>query len=100
MAESELSILSRQCTRRRILDRQTLVEEVMAWRDERNADTARIDRRFTTDDARIKLEHLYPTLHATSVARPQTCGYPIPPTVCRRTSSSSGMRNRSSAVWP
>jgi len=63
IAECELSVLSRQCTRRRIPDEQALVDEVTAWRDERNADTARIDWRFTTADARIKLKHLYPTLH-------------------------------------
>ena len=64
MAECELSVLSRQCTNRRIPDEQTLVDEVTAWRDERNADTARIDWRFTTADARIKLKHLYPRFHA------------------------------------
>ena len=64
VAECELSVLSRQCTGQRIPDEQTLVEEVTAWRDERNADTAQIDWRFTTDDARIKLKHLYPNIQA------------------------------------
>jgi hypothetical protein len=64
MAECELSVLSRQCTHRRIPDEQTLVDQVTAWRDERNADTATVNWRFTTDDARIKLKHLYPRLHA------------------------------------
>lgn len=64
IAECELSVLSRQCTRRRIPDEQTLIDEVTAWRNERNAQTACIDWRFTTADARIKLKHLYPTLHA------------------------------------
>jgi len=64
IAECELSVLSRQCTHRRIPDEQTLVDEMTAWRDERNADTARIDWRFTTADARIKLKHLYPRLHS------------------------------------
>jgi len=64
IAECELSVLSRQCTSQRIPDEQTLVEEVTAWRDERNAATRQIDWRFTTADARIKLKHLYPKLHA------------------------------------
>ena len=64
VAECELSVLSRQCTRRRIPDEQTLIDEVTAWRNERNAHTATVNWRFTTDDARIKLKHLYPTLHA------------------------------------
>ena len=33
MAESELSVLSRQCLDRRIPDKQTLIEEVAAWED-------------------------------------------------------------------
>ena len=32
MAESELSVLSGQCLDRRIPDKQTLIEEVAAWR--------------------------------------------------------------------
>ena len=64
MAECEFSVLSRQCTNRRIPDEETLLDEVTAWRDERNADTARIDWRFTTEDARIKLKHLYPKTYA------------------------------------
>jgi len=63
VAECELSVLSRQCTSQRIPDEQTLLDEVTAWRDERNADTAQIDWRFTTADARIKLKHLYPKIH-------------------------------------
>lgn len=63
VAECELSVLSRQCTSQRIPDEQTLIDQVTAWRDERNADTAQIDWRFTTADARIKLKHLYPTIH-------------------------------------
>jgi len=31
-----------------------------AWADRRNAAAKRIDRQFTTDDARIKLRRLYP----------------------------------------
>jgi transposase len=63
VAECELSVLSRQCTSQRIPDEPTLIDQVTAWRDERNADTAQIDWRFTTADARIKLKHLYPQLH-------------------------------------
>jgi hypothetical protein len=36
MAEIELSILSRQCTNRRIPHKQTLAAEVAAWEKERN----------------------------------------------------------------
>ena len=52
MAEIELSVLSRQCLDRRIPDKQTLVEEVTAWQDERNTNHTKADWQFTTADAR------------------------------------------------
>jgi DDE superfamily endonuclease len=61
MAEIELSILSRQCLDRRIPDRETLSAEAAAWEAARNATATGVDWRFTTDDARIKLTHLYPS---------------------------------------
>jgi hypothetical protein len=60
MAEIEFSVLSRQCLDRRIDNPATLADEVAAWVATRNADGATIDWRFTTEDARIKLKHLYP----------------------------------------
>jgi hypothetical protein len=61
MAEIELSILQRQCLDRRLGERATLEREVAAWTTARNAATRRINWRFTTADARIKLKRLYPT---------------------------------------
>jgi hypothetical protein len=62
MAESELGILSAQCLDRRIPDKQTLIEEVAAWQDNRNKKHTKADWRFTTADARVKLKRLYPAL--------------------------------------
>lgn len=62
MAEIGLSILSRQCLKRRIADRDTLNREVAAWTAHRNATPTTIDWQFTTSGARIKLKRLYPTL--------------------------------------
>ena len=62
MAEIELSVLSRQCLDRRIPDQETLKSEISAWVDARNQSEAKMDWRFTTDDARIKLKKLYPTI--------------------------------------
>lgn len=62
MAEIELSVLSRQCLDRRVPDRATLAAEVAAWQDARNAAGGRVDWRFTTADARIKLKRLYPSI--------------------------------------
>jgi hypothetical protein len=61
MPEIELSVLSRQCLARRVLDRATLEREVAAWAERRNAAAGPIDWRFTTDDARIRLTNLYPS---------------------------------------
>jgi hypothetical protein len=60
-AETELSILSRQCLDRRIDDRDRMAREVAAWQAARNAANARINWQFKTADARIKLKRLYPS---------------------------------------
>src|SRR5215211_1896907 len=60
MAEIELSVLAEQCLDRRLADRATLEREVTAWQTARNRTRRRVDWRFTTTDARIKLKHLYP----------------------------------------
>ena len=62
MAEIELSVLDRQCLDRRIPDESTLMTEVLAWEQPRNTRGATVDWRFTTDDARIKLKKLYPSV--------------------------------------
>jgi hypothetical protein len=62
MAEIELGVLIRQCLTRRIADKATLECEVKAWQDDRNAKVVKVDWRFTTADARIKLKHLYPVI--------------------------------------
>lgn len=61
MAETELSILCRQCLDRRIDCPETMTREIAAWEDERNANESTIDWQFTTADARIKLKRLYPS---------------------------------------
>jgi transposase len=63
MAEIELSVMSRQCLKRRIADKETLQKEVRAWEKYRNESKAAVDWRFTTEDARIKLKRLYPSIH-------------------------------------
>lgn len=63
MAEIELSVLSRQCINGRIPDEQTLRQEVQAWESDRNSKVVKVDWRFSTADARIKLKRLYPRIH-------------------------------------
>jgi DDE superfamily endonuclease len=62
MAESELGVVTSECLDRHIPDKQTLIEEVAAWEDDRNKNHTKADWQFTTADARIKLKRLYPTL--------------------------------------
>ena len=62
IAEIELRILSTQCLNRRIADKHTLEHEVAQWQNQRNFLKAKIDWRFSSNDARIKLNRLYPTL--------------------------------------
>jgi hypothetical protein len=59
LAESELAVLSSQCLDRRIPDKQTLIDEVAAWEQERNDNHATADWHFTTSKARVELKHLY-----------------------------------------
>ena len=63
MAEIELGVLIRQCLNRRIAEKATLQSEVKAWQEDRNAKVVKVDWRFTTADARIKLKHLYPVIY-------------------------------------
>jgi len=60
VAESELSVLTRQCLDRRIADQDIVTNEAGAWSKERNARQVGVDWQFTTDNARTKLKHLYP----------------------------------------
>jgi transposase len=62
MAETELSVVARQCLDRRIPDLTTLRTEVRAWEEKRNAAVVKVHWQFTTADARVKLKKLYPTI--------------------------------------
>ena len=62
MAEIEFSVLSRQCLDRRIADVETLTREVQAYETRRNTAKAKITWRFTSEQARVKLHRLYPTI--------------------------------------
>lgn len=62
MAEIEFSALSKQCLNRRIACQEELVKEVKAWECERNKKQIGCNWQFTTEDARIKLKKLYPTV--------------------------------------
>lgn len=62
MVEIEFSVLSRQCLNRRIPSIEIMEQEVAAWEEQRNQQKATVEWRFTNQDARVKLEKLYPDL--------------------------------------
>ncbi len=64
MAEIELNVLAGQCLNRRISDIKFLRKEATAWQKFRNNKNAKVSWRFTSEDARIKLSRLYPTLES------------------------------------
>ena len=55
-------VLARQCLDRRIPCQEILNHETRAWQSQRNRDAIRANWRFTTQDARIKLKSLYPSI--------------------------------------
>jgi hypothetical protein len=63
MAEIELNVLIGQCLNRRIDDIEVVRSESSAWQEFRNNKDAKVNWQFTTKDARIKLDRLYPTLN-------------------------------------
>jgi len=64
MAEIELNVLTGQCLKRRIDDITVVKREVLAWQEFRNNKNAKVNWQFTTEDARVKLTRLYPTLES------------------------------------
>jgi len=62
LAESELGVLSSQCLDRRIPDKQTLIDEIAAWQQDRNARHTKANWHFIASTARIILKHLYPAI--------------------------------------
>ena len=53
--------MTRQCLSRRIEDIENLRMELSAWEMVRNESAAIVNWQFTTSDARIKLQSLYPS---------------------------------------
>lgn len=64
VAETELSVLSRQCLERRIATPEALKAELEAWQQNRNQVGSKVIWKLSTQDARVKLKHLYPVFEA------------------------------------
>jgi len=64
VAESELSVLTRQCLGGHIPEQAQVEERAAEWTKHRNKKQTGVNWQFTTDDARIKLKSLYPKIVA------------------------------------
>jgi hypothetical protein len=62
MAEIEFSVFGKQCLNRRIGNEAALKREIAALETERNQAVATINWRFSTGDARQKLQRIYPSV--------------------------------------
>jgi len=62
MAAIAINVMTRQCLARRIPDRATMERKTKAWVDYRNETAKPINWQFKTEDARIKLKSLYPSV--------------------------------------
>ena len=62
IAEIELSALTSQCLGRRIPDMEVLSTELEAWNIARDNTSVSVNWQFTTEDARVKLHRLYPSV--------------------------------------
>lgn len=60
IAECELSVLTRYGLKARMATPQEVEQSVQAWYEGRNQAGKGVNWQFTTQDARIKLQHLYP----------------------------------------
>jgi len=63
IAESELSVLTKQCLCGRIGSMDEVRKQVAAWTAWRNNHAKGVHWQFTTNDARIKLDSVYPKFH-------------------------------------
>jgi hypothetical protein len=62
MAEIELSALDRPCLSQRFDSLEQATQHITTWTTRRNQRQVTINWRFTTEDASVKLKHLYPSI--------------------------------------
>jgi len=62
MAEIEIGIMCRQALAKPLPDMDSFKKQVKSWTLRRNIECSKVNWQFTTNDARIKLKRLYPTI--------------------------------------
>ncbi len=63
VAECELSVLTRQCLKKRIAELETLRKIAKKWETNRNSMQKGISWQFNIENSRAKLKSLYPIIH-------------------------------------
>ncbi len=71
MAEIEIAILERNALSRRLPDEAALRRQVLAVETERNEQRRGITWQFTSREARVKLERLYPVKEPAALGQQQ-----------------------------
>jgi hypothetical protein len=72
MAETELSVLSGDCLDRRMDCAEFVASESKAWEADRNKREAKVRWRFTIEEARVKLEEVYPIIDSLAEKDPES----------------------------
>lgn len=62
MAEIEIGVMCRQALAKPLSDMDSFKRQIKSWTLQRNINCSKVNWQFTTDDARIKLKRLYPTI--------------------------------------
>jgi hypothetical protein len=62
MAEIEIGIMCRQALAKPLPDMDSFKKQIRSWNLRRNIECSKVNWQFTTNDARIKLKRLYPTV--------------------------------------
>ena len=62
MAEIEISIMSRQALGKPCPDFESFKQQIRTWTIKRNAECVKINWKFKTQNARIKLARMYPNI--------------------------------------
>jgi hypothetical protein len=63
-AETESGVLHRRCLNCRIPDQERLKQKAADWEPNRNKKSVKAEWRFTTEDARMRLKKLYPSVES------------------------------------
>jgi DDE superfamily endonuclease len=72
MAETELSVLSGDCLDRRMDCAEFVASETKAWEADRNKREAKARWGFTIEEARVKLEEVYPIIDSLAEEDPKS----------------------------